>query len=116
MTSTAALCIALLRGDKVSIMKGFNHFGITNVPREIGRSVERKFHVKVDKKPLEGSDRYGNHCRWFEYRLPKSAENKEGRVLMIAYVRGELKKKPVFKTDAHRKLYKQLDLWIETAT
>lgn len=114
MNSTAALCIALLRGDTVSIMKGFNHFGITNVPREIGRAVERKFGVYVTKTPKESQDRFGNHCRWFEYHLRKSEDNKEGRAKMIAYVRGELKNKPHLKTEAQRKLYHQLDLWIET--
>jgi hypothetical protein len=41
MTQRAALCQALLNGEKLSIMDGFKKFGITNLPREISRGVEK---------------------------------------------------------------------------
>ena len=51
MTQLASICKALLDGEVLSIMTGFKDFGCTNLPREIGRSIERKFGVVVDKTP-----------------------------------------------------------------
>lgn len=114
MTSKAALCIALLRGDVVSIRSGFNNFGITNIPREIGRSIKRAFDVEVSKVMKESENRYGCYCCWAEYRLNKTEYNKPGIQKMRAYVKGELKNRPAAKTQAQEKTYKQLDLWVAT--
>ena len=48
MNQKAAICKALLEGETISILTGFKDFGCTNIPREIGRSVERAFGVVVD--------------------------------------------------------------------
>lgn len=75
--SSAALLFALISNKTVSIKTGFNQFGITNVPREIGRSVERKFGVKVDKKRIDYKTQYGIHGYYYEYRLNKSKQNRD---------------------------------------
>lgn len=90
MTSKAALCKALLEGRVVNIKNGFELFGITNVPREIGRSVERSFGVIVSRTQMEGSSRYGQSCVWVNYRLNNSDHNKEGIQKMREYVSEQL--------------------------
>jgi hypothetical protein len=80
MTSKAALCKALLDGMVVNIKNGFHLFGITNIPREIGRSIERDgsvtknpndngFGVEVSRTEKTGKSRYGQKCEWTDYRL-----------------------------------------------
>lgn len=96
MTSKAALCLALLQGKTVSIFNGFKDFGITNVPREIGRAVERLptkerpddngFGVEVSRIEKTGTTRYGQPCRWTQYRLNKTVYNEPGIKLMWDYV------------------------------
>ena len=90
-TSKAALCKALLDGRTVSIKTGFNDFGITNVPREIGRSIERCFNVNVARVKKEGVTRYGQPITWVEYYLVKNINNKEGIRKMYDYVYSMLK-------------------------
>lgn len=86
MTSKAALCKALLEGKVVNIKNGFNWFGITNVPREIGRSIERYFHVEVSRTSREGTTKYKQPCTWTDYRLNRTEYNREGIEKMKAYV------------------------------
>lgn len=87
MNATAALCKALLDGKVINIKTGFSLFGVSNVPREIGRSVERKFGVRIDRTPREGESRYGQHVTWYDYKLNKSLpENKEGVAAMRLYL------------------------------
>lgn len=86
MTSKAALCKALLEGKVVNIKNGFQLFGITNVPREIGRSIERYFGVEVSRNGREGTTRYGQDCVWTDYRLNRTEYNKPGIEKMKAYV------------------------------
>lgn len=93
MTSKAALCLALLRGEVVSIKTGFKDFGITNIPREIGRSIEREedggFGVEVSRTEKKGKSRYGQPVTWIEYRLNRTEYNKAGIEKMIAYVNSQ---------------------------
>lgn len=86
MTSKAALCKALLDGKVVNIKNSFDLFGITNCPREIGRSVERAFGVIVSRTQMDGNSRYGQPCVWVNYRLNKTEQNKEGIEKMRKYV------------------------------
>lgn len=87
MTATAAICMAFLNGETLSIKTAFNKFGVTNLPREVGRSVERKFGVYVSKVQQNGKSKYGLPCIWVEYRLnPLIDENKDGVEKMKAYV------------------------------
>jgi hypothetical protein len=86
MTALSDLCYALLKGETVSIRTGFDRFGMTNIPREIGRCVERRFGVSVHKKPTHFVSRYGHHGEYFRYTLLNTPENKEGRKKMKTYV------------------------------
>lgn len=86
MTQKCALAISLLKGEVISIMNGFSWFSMTNAPREIGRSIERSFGVKVDRKMKHFESKYGNKGWYFEYRLMRTRENKDGIEKMSEYV------------------------------
>lgn len=86
MNATTALAKAFLEGRVLSIKIAFRDFGVTNLPRECGRLIERKFGVKLSRVRKEGKTRYGIYCSWFEYRLPTTDYNAEGRRKMIDYV------------------------------
>jgi hypothetical protein len=91
MTQRAALCQALLNGETLSIMDGFKKFGITNLPREISRGVERTFSVKVVRVPKNRKTRYGTSCNYYEYNLnARDVANKKGVNMMKEYVRKQL--------------------------
>jgi len=87
MNQKAALCKALLAGEVVSIMTGFKMMGITNVPREVGRSIERAFDVEVSRTKKTGKTRYGGECNYYEYRLNRTEYNKEGIKKMYEYLK-----------------------------
>jgi len=87
MNQKAAICKSLLKGEVLSIMNGFKWFGCTNIPREIGRSVEREFDVEVSRVQREGKSRYKQAVYYTEYRLNRTEHNKEGIAKMEAYVR-----------------------------
>lgn len=93
MNQKAALCKALLAGEVVSIMTGFKMMGITNVPREVGRSVERAFGVQVSRSKRTKKTRYGDPCTYYEYRLNETDYNKEGIKKMKEYVKEITQKK-----------------------
>lgn len=97
MTSKAALCKALLDGKVVNIKNGFSWFGITNVPREIGRAIERDplvtknpndsgFGVEISRTERTGTTRYEQSCNWTDYRLNRTDYNKVGIEKMKLYV------------------------------
>jgi hypothetical protein len=86
MTATAALAKAFLDGRVLSIKTAFKDFGVTNLPRECGRSIERKFGVQLARVKKEGKTRYGVPCTWYEYRLPATEYNTEGRLKMVEYI------------------------------
>ena len=87
MNQKAAICKSLLKGEVLSIMNGFKWFGCTNIPREIGRSVEREFDVQVSRLQKKGISRYKQPTNYTEYRLNRTDYNKEGIEKMEAYVR-----------------------------
>lgn len=93
MNQKAALCRALLSGDVLSIMDGFKKLGITNLPREVGRSIEREFDVRVSRTPKTAKTRYGTTCHYYEYRLNKSEHNKAGIEKMKKYIASQTTKK-----------------------
>lgn len=105
MTQTAAIALALLKGDVISIKTAFNQFGCTNAPREIGRSIERKFGVQVSKTPTKFKSRYGKSGVYFEYRLNRTGYNLDGMSKMAAYIRDKI---GTPKTDAEMKIIKAL--------
>lgn len=109
MTSKAALCASLLRGDVLNIKNGFDLLGITNVPREIGRSIERSFGVVVSRTQMEGSSRYGQPCVWVNYRLNKTQMNEDGIRKMKEYVKEQMNI-PNPRTNKERDFQRQLTL------
>lgn len=110
MTAKAALCLALLEGRVLNIKNGFELFGITNVPREIGRAVERPFGVTVSRVQMEGTSRYGQPCTWVNYRLNSSQHNAEGISKMKEYVKEQIQSNP--KTTKELKTIRQAELFV----
>lgn len=92
MNATTALAIAFLEGRVLSIKSAFIEFGITNLPREASRSIEKKFDVRLARTRKEGKTKYGVPCYWFEYRLNQVTHNKQGIKKMRQYVYHELQK------------------------
>lgn len=86
MTQIAALCKALLSGEVISIKNAYFDYGISNISREIGRSIERKFNVEVSKVRKEGISRYGQPITWKEYRLNRTDFNQKGIFEMSKYI------------------------------
>lgn len=86
MTSKAALVKYLLDGKVINIKNGFHLLSITNVPREIGRSIERAFDVEVTRVDREGVSKYKQPCVWVDYHLEKNERNKEGIKKMREYL------------------------------
>jgi len=86
MNATTAISKAFLAGEVLSIKTAFKDFGITNLPREVGRAVERKFGVKISKVRKTGKSRFGVDVSWNEYRLNSTDYNAEGIKKMAAYV------------------------------
>lgn len=107
MTQTAAICKALLKGEVLSIMDGFKMFACTNLPRELSRSVEQKFGVKISKDPTKFKSKYGQSGVYYRYRLNRIAENQEGIEKMVAYV---LEQEGAPKTEKQEKEQKQIAL------
>lgn len=112
MNSKAALCLALLKGEVVSIRTGFFDLGITNVPREIGRSIERAFGVEVSSVQKEGKTKYKVPCVWYEYRLNHTEYNKPGIEKMKEYVRKHRGEDPP-KTEKEKRAYVQTTMLLE---
>ena len=90
MTQVAAIAASLLRGDVLSIMTGFQKFACTNLPRELSRSIEQKFKVKVSKTEKEFISTYGHKGTYFQYRLNHTEYNKDGIERMAAYVKEQM--------------------------
>ena len=86
MTQIAALSKALLSGEVISIKNAYFDYGISNIAREIGRSIERKFNVEVSRVRREGKSRYGQKINWCEYRLNHTQYNANGIKSMAMYI------------------------------
>ena len=113
MTSKAAICIALLQGRIISIRTGFMELAATNLPREIGRAIEREseggFGVIISRVHRKGKSKFGVPCSWTEYRLNPTIEaNKIGIEKMKAYVQSQLSSAPPPKTDKEVKEVKKI--------
>jgi hypothetical protein len=86
MNLTTALALAFLQGRVLSIKTAFKEFGVTNLPREASRLIEKKFNVELKRVRREGISKYGVPIYWYEYRLPSTVYNAEGRKKMVEYV------------------------------
>lgn len=85
-TKTAAISHAFLQGDVITIMDGFKRFAVTNLPRECGRAIERKFNVKISKVRKDFVSPNGHAGFYYEYKLNKVDYNKIGIEAMWSYV------------------------------
>lgn len=110
MNATTALAIAFLQGRVLTIKTAFNEFGITNLPRECGRLIERKFNVQLARVKKEGKSKYGVPCYWYEYRLPTTSYNEIGRAKMIEYIKAHTPSEIDARTESELKIVKQLNL------
>jgi hypothetical protein len=93
MTQTAAIAKALLEGKVLSIMNGFKLFSCTNIPREISRSIEKKFGVEVSRDKVEFVSKYKQPGVYFRYRLNRTEQNMNGIIKMERYVEEHMPKK-----------------------
>jgi hypothetical protein len=88
MTQLASICEALLKGEILSIMNGFENFGCTNLPREIGRGVERKFGAVVERQEVFYRSRYNHVGIYYRYKLNlKNPKNKEAIKKIKDYIK-----------------------------
>lgn len=87
MTQKAALCMALLKGEVLSIMVGFKWFSVTNVPREVSRQIEQPFGVAISRTKKEFISKYGQSGYYFEYRLNRTEYNLPGIEKMEEYIK-----------------------------
>ena len=87
MTQIASICKALLAGETLSIMNGFQKFSCTNIPRELSRSVEQKFGATISKLPTKFKSQYGHSGVYYQYRLnPRINGNDKAIKLMAQYI------------------------------
>jgi len=110
MNQTAAISLALLKGEVISIKTAFEQFGCTNAPREIGRAIERKFGVTVSKTPTKFKSRYGKSGVYYQYRLNRTEYNSEGIKKMISYVQSQTSNPKTTQQEKAAKILKQLQL------
>lgn len=87
MTQIAAIANALLNGQTLSIMTGFKYFSCSNIPREMGRSIERKFGVIVSRERVDFTSKYGQDGYYYKYSLTDTILNKEGIEKMKQYIK-----------------------------
>jgi hypothetical protein len=110
MTQTAAIAMALLKGDVLSIMNGFQLFSCTNLPRELSRSIEKKFGVEIARDKVVFKSKYGQPGFYYRYRLNKNESNGPGIERMKEYIKSQLPTYP--KTDKEATILKQQSLFL----
>lgn len=101
MNAIAAIAQSFLRGDILTIKTAFRDFGVSNLPREVGRAIERKFNVRISKLRKESTSRFGVFVSYYEYRLNRDdPSNSEGISAMSEYIKANggdvpIQKRPV---------------------
>jgi len=112
MNTTVALVKAFLEGRVLSIKTAFRDFGITNLPRECSRLIEKKFGVELSRVRRCGKSRFGVRVSWFEYRLPDTEYNAAGRKKMVDYLQQQLNiEKKKEESLKHSSRTEQLDIF-----
>lgn len=86
MNATTAIAMALLQGRVLTIKTSFKEFGVTNLPREVSRQIEKKFGVSLSRVRKSGKSKYGVDVTYFEYRLPNTEYNSDGIAKMREYI------------------------------
>lgn len=77
---------ALLAGDVLTVMDGYMRFRCTNLSRELSRSVEQKFGLKLTKDRVDFFRDCGTPGHFYRYRLPFTDYNEIGIIKMRQYV------------------------------
>lgn len=93
MTQVCFIALSYLKGESNSIMTAFQKFACTNLPRENGRSIERKFGVELTRVPVRFKSKYGRMGEYYRYTLLPTSKNKPGIKKMKQYVNEQSKPK-----------------------
>lgn len=103
MNATAAIAQAFLKGEILTIKTAFKDFGVSNLPREVGRSIEKKFNVRISKFKKDGKSRFDVPIYWYQYRLNRDdPSNAEGIEAMTKYVKDHGGEAPIPKRPVGR--------------
>lgn len=86
MNKKCGLIKTLLDGDTINVSNSIRLTGYSNPAREISREIEKPFGVRVQKTPIESTDRYGNYATWNNYKLFHTPGNAEGIGKMRTYL------------------------------
>jgi hypothetical protein len=110
VTQIAAICIALLKGEVLTIADGFYKLHCTNLPRELSRSVEQKFGVSVSRTKVEFESKFdGKPGYYFRYRLNRTEYNAAGIAKMQEYIAAQVGSQPAPRTHKEAKEQKVID-------
>lgn len=93
MTQLAAIAHSFLKGETNSIMTAFKKFNCTNLPREVGRGIERRFGVEITRVPVKFKSTYGHTGEYYRYTLIPTSKNKKGMAAMRKYIQEQMKSK-----------------------
>lgn len=85
-TAKAAIANHFLNGGEMGIADCFNLFGVTNLPREISRAIEKPFGIKIDRKPVLVKTQFHKSKLIKRYRLNKKKNSDLAIKRMIKYV------------------------------
>lgn len=86
MNQIASIAKALIKGEVLTIMDGFSRFRCSNIPREISRSIEKKFDVEVSRERIDFKTEDGLPGHFFRYRLNHTEYNLPGIEKMKEYI------------------------------
>lgn len=88
-TDTAALCFALIVGERISIMDGFKKFRLTNIPREIGR-LRRRFDIDISSQQFDYKIKGRQPKYYFVYWLDKKKNKKKNIDKIYEYIENNM--------------------------
>lgn len=113
MTQKAAIGLALLKGEMLSIMNGFQLFHCTNIPREISRSIEQEFGIRVSREKVPFRSKYGQQGFYFRYRLNFTDYNRKGIDKLKEYVKQQIAITKPARTQKELREQRQLQLLLK---
>jgi len=82
----AYICKVLLNGETITTLEAAQKYDCTNLPKEIHRSVEKYFGVRVARDKVQFMQSYGVPGSLTRYRLNRSSYNKPGIEKMKKYI------------------------------
>lgn len=112
MTQKAAIGLALLKGEALSIMDAFQLFLCTNLPREISRSIEQEFDLVVSREKVIFKSKYGQPGFYYRYRLNKTEYNKPGIEKLKSYIKSHTPSSSEARTQKELNKAKQTELFL----